>query len=47
MLVVGEKEMTEGTVAVRSRKTADMGAMPVEEFLAFAKKQIDEKDLNN
>ena len=47
MLVVGEKEMNEGTVAVRSRKTADMGAMPVEDFIAFAKKQIDEKDLNN
>ncbi len=47
MLVVGEKEMNEGTVAVRSRKTADMGAMPVEDFIAFAKKQIDEKDLTN
>ena len=47
MLVVGEKEMNEGTVAVRSRKTADMGAMPTDEFISFAKKQIDEKDLNN
>ncbi len=47
MLVVGEKEMNDGTVAVRSRKNIDLGAMPVDEFLTFAKKQIDEKDLKN
>ena len=47
MLVIGEKEMSEGSVAVRSRKTGDIGTMPVDEFFAFAKKQIDEKDLNN
>ena len=42
MLVIGEKEMADGTVAVRSRKTGDMGVMPAAEFLAFAQKQIDE-----
>ena len=47
MLVIGEKEMTEGLVAVRSRKTGDMGAMPVDEFIAFAKNQIDTKALDN
>ena len=47
MLVIGEKEMNEGTVAVRSRKTGDMGAMPVDEFIAFAKNQIDTKALDN
>ena len=47
MLVIGEKEMTEGAVAVRSRKTGDMGAMSVEDFLAFAKEQIDTKRLDN
>ena len=47
MLVIGEKEMNEGRVAVRSRKTGDIGTMPVDEFFAFAKKRIDEKDLNN
>ena len=47
MLVIGEKEMTEGTVAVRSRKTGDMGAMAAEDFVAFAKAQIDEKKLDN
>ena len=47
MLVIGEKEQTEGTVAVRSRKTGDMGAMPADEFIALAKKQIDELSLDN
>ena len=47
MLVIGEKEMNEGLVAVRSRKTGDMGAMPVDEFIAFAKNQIDTKALDN
>ena len=39
--------MTENTVAVRSRKTGDLGAMPADEFVAMVKKQIDELDLNN
>ncbi|MBQ9086730.1 MAG: threonine--tRNA ligase [Clostridia bacterium] len=47
MLVIGEKEMNEGTVAVRSRKTGDMGAMAAEDFISFAKTQIDEKRLDN
>ena len=47
MLVIGEKEMTEGAVAVRSRKTGDMGVMSVDSFLAFAKDQIDSKNLDN
>ncbi len=47
MLVIGEKEMTEGTVAVRSRKTGDMGAMSADDFIAFAKQQVDEKRLDN
>ena len=47
MLVIGEKEMTENTVAVRSRKTGDMGAMSAEQFIAFAKEQVDSKNLDN
>ena len=31
MLVVGEKEQTAGTVAVRDRVDGDLGAMPVAE----------------
>ena len=47
MLVIGDKEMTEGTVAVRSRKTGDLGAMSAEDFIALAKEQIDTRALNN
>ena len=47
MLVIGEKEMTEGTVAVRSRKKGDMGAMPSADFVAFAKQQVDDLVLDN
>ncbi len=47
MLVIGDKEMTDGTVAVRSRKTGDMGSMTPEEFLTMAQKQIDEKSRDN
>jgi len=43
MLVVGEKEMTDGTVAVRSRKDGDQGAMPVDEFVKKLKKEIKDK----
>ncbi len=47
MLVLGEKEMNEGTVAVRSRKSGDMGVMSLDAFLAFAKEQVDTKNLDN
>ncbi len=33
MLVVGAKEIENGTVAVRSRKAGEMGALPVNDFL--------------
>ena len=47
MLVIGEKEMNEGSVAVRSRKTGDMGTMPTDDFIAFAKAQVADKVLDN
>ncbi|MBQ2201539.1 MAG: threonine--tRNA ligase, partial [Clostridia bacterium] len=34
MLVIGDKEAENGTVAVRSRKDGDLGAMPVDGFIA-------------
>ena len=43
MVVIGEKEMNEGTVSVRSRKDGDKGAMPVSEFIAFVEQQIKDK----
>ena len=47
MLVIGDKEMAEGTVAVRSRKKGDMGVMPTAEFVDFAKAQVDNLVLDN
>ena len=47
MLVIGEKEMADGTVSVRSRKKGDMGLMSVGDFTAFAKQQIDDLVLDN
>ena len=43
MLVVGEKEATNGTVSVRSRIEGEMGAMAVDEFIAKLQKEIKEK----
>ena len=33
MLVIGDKEAENGTVAVRSRSEGDLGAMPVDAFV--------------
>ena len=40
MLVVGEKEQTDGTVAVRARREEDGGVMKVEDFMAKALMEI-------
>lgn len=43
MLVVGDKEMEEGTVTVRHRGEGDIGSMKVDEFVAKLQKEIEEK----
>lgn len=43
MLVVGDKEMEEGTVTVRHRGEVDIGSMKVDEFVAKLQKEIEEK----
>jgi threonyl-tRNA synthetase len=43
MLVVGEKEQTAGTVAVRDRVDGDLGAMPLKELLARLDAEVKEK----
>ncbi len=43
MLVVGNREMENGAVAVRLRTEEDLGAMPVAEFLEMAQTAIAEK----
>ncbi len=43
MLVIGEKEVQENKVAIRSRKNGDEGAISVEEFIKKIQKEIEEK----
>lgn len=40
MLILGDKELQDGKVAVRSRKTGDLGAMNKEDFIAMIKEEI-------
>ena len=44
MLVVGDKEMEDGTVAVRARKEEKGGTMSVDAFLAAIRAEIDSKE---
>lgn len=46
MLVVGDREAAEGAVAVRSRAQGDLGARPVDQFLADALAEVDKKALH-
>ncbi len=43
MLVIGEKEVADGAVAVRSRKNGDMGVVAVDDFLRDALTEIHTK----
>lgn len=43
MLIIGDKELEEGTVSVRSRKDGEMGAMPLDKFLAMIENEISSK----
>ncbi|MDD6488579.1 MAG: threonine--tRNA ligase [Clostridia bacterium] len=43
MLVIGNKEIENGTVSVRSRKNADMGSMPLDDFIKMALEEINTK----
>jgi threonyl-tRNA synthetase len=43
MLVIGEKEMTDGLVAVRRQGKGDQGAMPVAEFINIINKEVESK----
>lgn len=43
MLVIGDKEMADGTVTVRHRGEGDIGAMKVDEFISKLQKEIAEK----
>lgn len=41
MLVIGNKEVQEGTVGVRSRKNGDVGAVNIEQFISDIKTEIE------
>jgi threonyl-tRNA synthetase len=43
MLVVGEKEMQNGEVAVRDRKQGDIGVMKIDQFVEMVKEKIKNK----
>ena len=43
MLVIGAKEAEAGAVAVRTRDGKDLGAMPLNDFMAMVKQDIAEK----
>ncbi len=43
MLILGEKEMNDRTVSVRSRKEGDLGAVELDKFIADALLEIQEK----
>ena len=45
LLVVGDKEMAAGAVAVRARGGKDLGAMPLEAFCALIARDIADKSL--
>jgi threonyl-tRNA synthetase len=44
MLVIGDREAAEGTVAVRSRTGGDQGAKPLQAFVEDAAKEIASRD---
>jgi threonyl-tRNA synthetase len=45
MLVTGDREAAEGTVAVRSRSAGDQGARGIDRFIADALDEVRRKDL--
>ncbi len=46
MVIVGDKEVEENTVSVRSRKYGDMGSKTVDDFIEFMLNEIETKALN-
>lgn len=47
MLVLGDREMEQGIVAVRERLKGDIGVMSIDEFKTMARKLIELRALNN
>lgn len=47
LLIIGEKEALDGTVAVRKQGEGDKGAMKLEEFADFIKKEVEKQTADN
>ncbi|HYP01957.1 MAG TPA: His/Gly/Thr/Pro-type tRNA ligase C-terminal domain-containing protein, partial [Pyrinomonadaceae bacterium] len=47
MLVLGDREMEQGNVAVRERAQGDLGSMPTEEFKRMARGLVASRALTN
>jgi threonyl-tRNA synthetase len=47
MLVLGDREMEQGQVAVRERTKGDIGAMPLDEFKQMAQRLVQTRALTN
>jgi threonyl-tRNA synthetase len=45
MLIIGDKEVENGTVSVRQRGGVDLGSMTVEEFIAMAEDEVKTKKI--
>ena len=45
MLIIGDKEVEENTVSVRSRNRGDLGSMSLADFLAMIREEIDTKKI--
>lgn len=45
LLVCGDKEMEQSTVAVRTRKGVDLGTMPIDDFIQMLKTQVHQRAL--
>ncbi len=47
MLVVGEKEVTEGLVSVREREKGDVGQMKADDFIAMLREEAEQRQIVN
>ena len=47
MLVLGDREMEQGIVAVRERSKGDIGVMPINDFVEMARKLVEVRALTN
>ncbi|HEX8458620.1 MAG TPA: threonine--tRNA ligase [Pyrinomonadaceae bacterium] len=47
MLVLGDREMEQGNVAVRERAQGDLGSMSTDDFKLMARRLVDTRSLNN